>query len=80
MNKFSKYVGLDTHAETIAVSVAEALGGRPRYYGEILNRPASVAKLVRQLSVAVMKPARCKQNVIEYWLMVSTTGKIIKRL
>ena len=27
MNKFSKYVGLDTHAKTIAVSIADALGG-----------------------------------------------------
>jgi len=50
MNKFSKYVGLDTHADTIAVSIAEALGGRPRYYGEIPNRPASVARLVKTLS------------------------------
>jgi transposase len=50
MNQFSKYVGLDTHAETIAVSVADACGGRPRYFGEIANRPASVARLVKQLS------------------------------
>ena len=50
MNKFSKFVGLDTHADTIAVSIAEALGGRPRYYGEIPNRPASVARLVKKLS------------------------------
>jgi hypothetical protein len=28
MEKFSKYVGLDTHKDTIAVSVAEACGGR----------------------------------------------------
>ena len=50
MNKFSKYVGLDTHAKTIAVSVADALGGRPRYYGEIPNRPTSIARLVKKLS------------------------------
>ncbi len=50
MKEFSKYVGLDTHADTIAVSVAEACGGKPRYYGEIANRPASVARLVKKLS------------------------------
>jgi hypothetical protein len=45
MDKFSNYVGLDTHADTIAVSIAEASGGKPRYYGEISNRPGAVAKL-----------------------------------
>ena len=46
MNKFSKYVGLDTHKETIAVAVADARGGKPRYYGEIINTPDEVRKLV----------------------------------
>ena len=41
MNKFSKYVGLDTHADTIAVAVSDAIGGKPRYYGEIPNRLAT---------------------------------------
>jgi transposase len=50
MDKFSKYVGLDTHADTIAVSIAEASGGKPRYYGEISNRPGAVAKLAKKLS------------------------------
>jgi transposase len=50
MKKFSKYVGLDTHADTIAVSIAEARGGKPRYYGEVSNRAASVDKLVKELS------------------------------
>jgi len=49
MKKFSKYVGLDVHQETIAVPVAEAEGGEVRYYGEIANTPATIAKLVRQL-------------------------------
>ena len=34
MQKFSKYVGLDTHKETIAVSVADAGGGSARFFGE----------------------------------------------
>ena len=49
MSKFSKYVGLDTHKETIAVAVADTLGGKPRYYGEIANTPDEVRKLVKKL-------------------------------
>jgi transposase len=49
MKQFSKYVGMDVHKATIAVSVAEANGGEVRYHGEIENTPEAVAKLVRQL-------------------------------
>lgn len=49
MKEFSKYVGLDVHKETIAVSIAEAGGGEVRYFGEIANTPEAVAKLARQL-------------------------------
>jgi len=42
-------VGLDVHAETIAVAVAEP-GGEVRPLGIIPNRPEAVAKLVRKLS------------------------------
>jgi len=38
MNKFSKYVGLDVHQETIAVAVADT-AGEARYMGEIVNTP-----------------------------------------
>jgi len=50
MQEFSKYVGLDTHKETIAVAVDDALAGRkPRYYGEIANTPEEIRKLVKKL-------------------------------
>jgi len=49
MKEFSKFVGLDVHKETIAVSVAEANGGEVRYLGEIANTPEAVDKLVKQL-------------------------------
>src|SRR4030067_990217 len=49
MQEFSKYVGLDVHKETIAVSVAEAAGGDVRYFGVIRNTPEAMVKLVRQL-------------------------------
>jgi transposase len=41
-------VGVDVHAETIAVAVAEP-GGEVRPLGIIPNRPEAVAKLVRKL-------------------------------
>jgi transposase len=47
--KVEKYVGLDVHAETIAVAVAEADGGEVRDLGVIPNRPASVRRLVEKL-------------------------------
>jgi transposase len=50
MNKFSKYVGLDTHKDTISVAVSDAHGGSPRYYGQIANTPEALTKLVKKLS------------------------------
>ena len=46
MDEFSKYVGLDTHKDTIAGAVSDACGGKPRYYGEIANPPEAIIKLV----------------------------------
>ena len=33
MNQFIKYVGLDTHKDTVAVAIGDVSGGRPRFYG-----------------------------------------------
>ncbi len=49
MEVYCKYVGLDVHKETIAISVADGTGGEPRYLGEIPNTPEAVAQLVRRL-------------------------------
>ena len=48
MEKY-KFVGLDVHKETIAVSVADPDGGEVRYLGEIPNTQDAVVKLVRRL-------------------------------
>ena len=42
MDQFIKYVGLDTHKDTIAVAIADIAGGKPRYYGEIANTPTAL--------------------------------------
>jgi len=44
------YVGLDVHAASIAVAVAEAEGGEVRSLGVIPNRAESVRRLVKKLS------------------------------
>lgn len=43
-----RYVGLDVHAETIAVAVAES-SGEVRSLGVIANRPEAVRKMVHQI-------------------------------
>lgn len=49
MKEFSKYIGLDVHKATIAVSVASGKSDEVRYFGEIANTPDAVEKLIRQL-------------------------------
>ena len=48
-----RFVGLDVHAETIAVAVAEN-GGEVRSHGVIANRLESVRKLVRKLETGII--------------------------
>lgn len=50
MDNFSKYIGLDTHKNTIAVGIAKAGRDKPVYYGEILNTPDAIDTLVKKLS------------------------------
>jgi len=52
MKEFTKFVGLDVHKETIAISVAEGNGGEVRYVGEIANTPEALNQLVKQMRKA----------------------------
>ena len=50
MAKNTRYVGLDVHARSIAVAVAEAgRNGEVRSLGVVPNRPEDVRKLVKKL-------------------------------
>jgi len=48
MGKNIRFVGLDVHAETISVALAEA-DGEVRSLGTIANRPEAIGKLVKKL-------------------------------
>jgi transposase len=49
---YGVYVGLDVHKDTIAVSIAEAGRSAPVSWGEIANKPKTIAKLVDRLMAA----------------------------
>ena len=46
---YAAYIGLDVHMETIAVAVARSGRAAPESWGEVANRPKSVARLVERL-------------------------------
>jgi transposase len=51
MNKYTtKYVGMDVHKETIAISIAKEGRGEPSYYGEIPNTGDAIRRLVNKVS------------------------------
>ena len=50
MKEFSKYVGLDVHKDTIAVSIADAGRSKARYYGTISHTAAAVSSLLKKIT------------------------------
>ncbi len=50
MNEYSRFIGLDTHKESITVAYAEAGRQEPVDYGDIPNTPAAIAKMVKKLA------------------------------
>src|SRR5467141_2082793 len=73
-----KFVGLDVHAETIAIAVAEP-GGEVRSLGVIPNREDSVRKLVRKLG-PVEELRFCYEagptGYVLYWQLTRMGGKV----
>lgn len=72
MNEFTKYVGLDTHKETIAVAIADAGRTKPRYYGEIANTPEAIRKLVKTINPS--------GEVVSFWGPRDFASKYCKNL
>jgi transposase len=72
-----KFVGLDVHAETIAVAIAEQ-DGDIRSLGVIANREDSVRKLVRKLGT-VEEPRFCYEagptGYVLYWQLTRMGAK-----
>ena len=59
MGKNTRFVGLDVHAETIAVAVAEGRY-RVRSLGKIANRPEAVRRLLGKLGkLPYLANSRC---------------------
>jgi len=58
MEKFSTFIGMDVHKETIAVAIVGE-EGVPRYYGEIMNTPEAIAKLVKKVAGKKDRTAFC---------------------
>ena len=50
MNEYNKFIGLDTHKDTIAVAVAEAGRQPAHFFGEIPNTPEAIRKLAKKRS------------------------------
>lgn len=50
MKEFSKYVGLDVHKDTIAVSIADAGRSKARFYGTIKNTAAAVSSVLKKIN------------------------------
>ena len=74
MTKTLRYVGLDVHAETIAVAVAEARGeGRAR--GTIPNTPEAVRRLIKQLAAGGAALRVCYEagptGYVLYWQLTA---------
>jgi hypothetical protein len=60
-----RFVGLDVHAETIAVAVAEVTGD-VRSLGVIPNRPESIRRLLKKLGPAEQLRVCCEAGPTGY--------------
>jgi transposase len=68
-----RYLGLDVHAETIAVAIAEP-NGEVRSVGVIANRPEAVRRLVKKLGAPEQLRACYEAGPTGYVLYWQLTG------
>jgi hypothetical protein len=69
MKEKIRFLGLDVHAETIAVAVAEP-DGEVRSLGTIANRAESIRKMVKNLGAVKQLQARYEAGptgCVLYW-------------
>jgi hypothetical protein len=50
MQEFNKFIGLDLHKSTIAISIAPEDGGEVRYFGEIPNTHEALTKFANKFN------------------------------
>jgi hypothetical protein len=55
MGERTRFVGVDAHAKTLAIAIAEE-AGQPESYGQIANEPTAVRKLVTRLGGRGVRP------------------------
>ena len=75
MKKSIRYVGLDVHADTIAVAICEGRG-EGRSLGTVPNRPESVRKLVHEGNVRRVVIKQDHRTVAEFPLTVGVVGTV----
>ncbi len=71
MKKFSKFVGMDVHKATIAVSVADANGGEVRYVEDRSNTYQCPVPLIRAQSLCSFARMESAEAVHENGLQFS---------
>jgi len=59
MREFNKFIGLDVHKSTIAISIAPEDGGEVRYFGEIKNTKEALTNFANKISQGSLKLSFC---------------------
>jgi hypothetical protein len=80
MKEKLRFLGLDVHAETIAVAIAEP-DGKVRSLGTIPNRAESIRKLIKKLGPAeklepVMRPGQRGTSCTGSWRSWASTARL----
>jgi hypothetical protein len=55
MQEFNKFIGLDVHKSTIAISIAPLDVGEVRYFGEIKNTKEALTNFANKISQGSLK-------------------------